>query len=326
MTVSPVNDPPVVQNYTFFVNLGVEKTGPSIHLQGSDPDGVPVAYYQLWDADPGWKLSDITFIELPVLEGYESQVEGRPRGGGEITFYVPSSSNPPTEERFAYRAFDEFNTMSNIGYVTVTVRNPKQSSDPPVAMDETIVTFEGEPFRGILNFTHPLGRYGVSPTFGITEGGCPSLGALWIDDAGAGEFTYRAHPLIASNAGNTVDQFGFQVRLANCPSCVDGGTMTAQVASKAHAPQLMCEGAASLISGSVGGAGIPESIPALLLCEDAVTASISYATRVWGARAAAFLLDTSSEGQAAEAGGNGRAIDAATLDALLLSGAFPSHG
>ena len=122
---------PQVNNYTFWVNVGEERTGPSIHLQGSDPDDVPVAYYlvsigpckglsspgeppsvkieprqalnpflrQIWDEDPWWRLSDITFIRLPPVEGYETQVEGRPRGGGEINFAVPSSSNPPTEVR-----------------------------------------------------------------------------------------------------------------------------------------------------------------------------------------------------------------------------------
>ena len=90
---------PQVNNYTFWVNVGEERSGPSIHLQGSDPDDVPVAYYQIWDADRDWVLSDITFIRLPPVEGYETLVEGRPRGGAEITFAVPSSSNPPTEVR-----------------------------------------------------------------------------------------------------------------------------------------------------------------------------------------------------------------------------------
>ena len=139
------------------------------------------------------------------------------------------SASPRTQVRFAYRAFDEFNAMSNIGYVTVNVRNPKQSSEPPVAQVGTITAYEGESFRGVFNFTHPLGRFGVSPTFSIPEGGCPRLGALWIDDDSSGEFTYRPHPLIASHDGNTVDDFGFQVRLAGCPLCEDSAMTTAEV-------------------------------------------------------------------------------------------------
>ena len=88
-----------------------------------------------------------------------------------------------------------------------------------------MVAAEGIALNGRLNFSHPLGRFGVLPAYALVS--CPARGAIRIDSK-FGDFTYISHPFIGGHPDQSQssigDSFEFQVRLDGCPSCVDTAT------------------------------------------------------------------------------------------------------